>query len=138
MEGQTSLLGGTRMCGIAGYFGLEPDPGLLERMSAAQRHRGPDDHGTYVDGPVGLAHQRLSIIDREGGHQPMATPDGRFVLAYNGEVYNYRALRAELEAGSRTFLTQSDTEVVLQAYAAWGPQAFERFNGMFAIAVWDR
>ncbi|GAA3703088.1 asparagine synthase (glutamine-hydrolyzing) [Terrabacter ginsenosidimutans] len=129
---------GLHVCGIAGYFGLEADLGLLERMGAAQRHRGPDDQGTHVDGPVGLAHQRLSIIDREGGRQPMATVDGRFVLAYNGEVYNYRALREELEADSRTFLTQSDTEVVLQAYAAWGPQAFERFNGMFAIAVWDR
>lgn len=126
------------MCGIAGYFGLEPDLDLLQRMGAAQRHRGPDDEGTYVDGPVGLAHQRLSIIDREGGRQPMATDDGRFVLAYNGEVYNYRALRAELEAASRTFVTHSDTEVVLQAYAAWGPEAFDRFNGMFAIAVWDR
>ena len=126
------------MCGIAGYFGLGPDRGLLERMGAAQRHRGPDDQGTFVDGPVGLAHQRLSIIDREGGRQPMATADGRFVLAYNGEVYNYRALRAQLEAESRTFLTQSDTEVVLQAYAAWGADAFDRFNGMFALAVWDR
>ncbi len=126
------------MCGIAGYFGLEPDRGLLERMAAAQRHRGPDDQGTYVEGPVGLAHQRLSIIDREGGSQPMSTPDGRFVLAYNGETYNYRDLRTELEASGRTFLTESDTEVVLQAYAAWGPAAFGRLNGMFAIAVWDR
>ena len=126
------------MCGIAGYFGLEPDSDLLDRMNAAQRHRGPDDHGTFLEGPVGLAHQRLSIIDREGGRQPMATPDGRFVLAYNGEVYNYRALRDELEASSQTFVTQSDTEVVLQAYAAWGTDAFDRLNGMFAIAVWDR
>src|SRR4051812_13570373 len=125
------------MCGIAGYFGLEPDVRLLERLGAAQQHRGPDDSGTYLDGPVGLAHQRLSIIDREGGRQPMATADGRFVMAYNGEVYNYRELRAELEAESRTFVTHSDTEVVLQAYAAWGPEAFDRFNGMFAIAVWD-
>ncbi len=126
------------MCGIAGYFGLEPDRALLERMSAAQQHRGPDDQGTHLEGPVGLAHQRLSIIDREGGSQPMATPDGRVVLAYNGETYNYRELRAELEESGRTFVTQSDTEVVLQAYAAWGPAAFGRFNGMFAIAVWDR
>jgi asparagine synthase (glutamine-hydrolysing) len=138
MAGQTTVVGGKRMCGIAGYFGLEPDRGLLDRMNAAQRHRGPDDSGTHVDGPVGLAHQRLSIIDREGGRQPMATPDGRFVLAYNGEVYNYRTLREELAASSRTFVTHSDTEVVLQAYAAWGPEAFDRLNGMFAIAVWDR
>ena len=126
------------MCGIAGYFGLESDHGLLERMGTAQRHRGPDDQGTFVDGPVGLAHQRLSIIDREGGHQPMATADGRYVLAYNGEVYNYRALRTELEALSRTFVTHSDTEVVLQAFAEWGAESFDRLNGMFAIAVWDR
>ncbi|MER7070629.1 asparagine synthase (glutamine-hydrolyzing) [Terrabacter sp. NPDC000476] len=125
------------MCGIAGYYGLEGDRGLLDRMGAAQHHRGPDDHGTYLDGLVGLAHQRLSIIDREGGRQPMATPDGRFVLAYNGEVYNHRELRDELEAVSRTFTTRSDTEVVLQAFAEWGTEAFDRFNGMFAIAVWD-
>ncbi|OFE14229.1 asparagine synthase (glutamine-hydrolyzing) [Humibacillus sp. DSM 29435] len=129
------------MCGIAGYFGLEPDrvdDGLLGRMARAQRHRGPDESGTFVDGPMGMAHQRLSIIDREGGHQPMTTADGRFTLSYNGEVYNYRDLRAELEALTRTFVTESDTEVVLQAFAEWGPAAFDRFNGMFAIAVWDR
>src|SRR6476469_1467520 len=114
MAGQTTVVGGKRMCGIDGYFGLELDRGLLDRMNAAQRHRGPDDSGTHVDGPVGLAHQRLSIIDREGGRQPMATPDGRYVLAYNGEVYNYRALRDELAAASHTFVTHSDTEVVLQ------------------------
>ncbi|WP_307723829.1 asparagine synthase (glutamine-hydrolyzing) [Terrabacter aerolatus] len=126
------------MCGIAGYFGLESDHGLLERMGTAQRHRGPDDQGTFVDGPVGLAHQRLSIIDREGGHQPMATPDGGYVLAYNGEVYNYRALRTELEALGHAFVTHSDTEVVLEAFAEWGAESFDRLNGMFAIAVWDR
>ncbi|MDN5767046.1 MAG: asparagine synthase (glutamine-hydrolyzing) [Humibacillus sp.] len=129
------------MCGIAGYFGLGPDradDGLLARMGEAQRHRGPDDSGTFVDGPVGMAHQRLSIIDREGGHQPMASSDGRYTLSYNGEVYNYRELRTELEGLSRTFTTMSDTEVVLQAFAEWGAQAFDRFNGMFAIAVWDR
>ncbi|MEP7333092.1 MAG: asparagine synthase (glutamine-hydrolyzing) [Terracoccus sp.] len=129
------------MCGIAGYYGLGEnriDDGLLERMGAAQHHRGPDDSGTFVDGLMGMAHQRLSIIDREGGHQPMATADGRYTLAYNGEVYNYRELRTELEGRSRTFATESDTEVVLQAFAEWGAEAFDRFNGMFAIAVWDR
>jgi asparagine synthase (glutamine-hydrolysing) len=87
---------------------------------------------------VGLAHQRLAIIDRAGGAQPMTSADGRFVLAYNGEVYNYRDLRAELEGLSRTFTTESDTEVVLQSFAQWGPDAFDRFNGMFALAIWDR
>ncbi len=128
------------MCGIAGYFGLGPnrvDDALLQRMGDAQRHRGPDDSGTFVDGPMGMAHQRLSIIDREGGHQPMTTADGRYTLSYNGEVYNYRELRGKLEALARTFVTESDTEVVLQAFAEWGAEAFDRFNGMFAIAVWD-
>ncbi|GAA2167670.1 asparagine synthase (glutamine-hydrolysing) [Humibacillus xanthopallidus] len=126
------------MCGIAGYVGLEADPDLLRRMNLAQRHRGPDAHGTFVDRTVGLAHQRLSVIDAEGGRQPMTTADGRFTLVYNGEVYNYPDLREELVALGRTFVTDSDTEVVLQAYAEWGPDAFDRFNGMFGLAVWDR
>ncbi|MFM6850731.1 MAG: asparagine synthase (glutamine-hydrolyzing) [Terrabacter sp.] len=126
------------MCGFVGYFGLGSDPGLLERMAQEQRHRGPDDSGTFIDAPVGLAHQRLAILDREGGAQPMTSADGRYVLAYNGEVYNYRELRAELERLSRTFTTESDTEVVLHAFEEWGSAAFDRFNGMFALAVWDR
>ncbi|GAB3060367.1 hypothetical protein GCM10027053_23240 [Intrasporangium mesophilum] len=126
------------MCGIAGYFGLKASPGLLDRMADEQRHRGPDDAGIFIDSLMGLAHQRLSIIDREGGSQPMTSADGRYVLAYNGEVYNYRELRAELETALRTFRTDSDTEVVLQAFAEWGPAAFDRFNGMFALAIWDR
>ncbi|MFM6849216.1 MAG: asparagine synthase (glutamine-hydrolyzing), partial [Terrabacter sp.] len=126
------------MCGIAGYFGLDSDAALLERMALEQQHRGPDDARIFVDSPVGLAHQRLVILDRAGGAQPMTSTDGRYVLIYNGEVYNYRELRAELEGLSRTFTTQGDTEVVLQAFAQWGSAAFERFNGMFALAVWDR
>jgi asparagine synthase (glutamine-hydrolysing) len=126
------------MCGIAGYVGLEADPDLLRRMNLAQRHRGPDDHGTFIDRTVGLAHQRLSVIDAEGGRQPMTADDGRFTLVYNGEVYNYPDLRDELVALGRTFHTDSDTEVVVQAYAQWGADAFDRFNGMFALAVWDR
>ncbi|GAB3883870.1 asparagine synthase (glutamine-hydrolyzing) [Terrabacter terrigena] len=126
------------MCGIAGYFGLDRDPALLERMALEQRHRGPDDARILVDAPVGLAHQRLAILDRAGGAQPMTSSAGRYVLAYNGEVYNYRELRTELEGLSRTFATESDTEVVLQSFAQWGPAAFDRFNGMFALAIWDR
>jgi asparagine synthase (glutamine-hydrolysing) len=126
------------MCGIAGYVGLEADPDLLRRMNLAQRHRGPDAHGTFIDRTAGLAHQRLSVIDAEGGRQPMSTADGRFTLVYNGEVYNYPDLREELVALGRTFVTDSDTEVVLQAYAEWGADAFDRFNGMFGLAVWDR
>lgn len=126
------------MCGIAGYHGLPADPALLERMNAHQQHRGPDGDGICVDGPCGLAHRRLSIIDIAHGQQPMDTADGRYAIAYNGEVYNYLDLRGELEALGRTFTTDSDTEVVLQAYAQWGADAFDRFNGMFGLAIWDR
>jgi asparagine synthase (glutamine-hydrolysing) len=126
------------MCGIAGYHGLTADEGLLQRMNDCQRHRGPDGEGIHVDGLGGLAHRRLSIIDVAHGQQPMATADGRYTIAYNGEVYNYLDLRAELEGLGRTFTTDSDTEVVLQAFAEWGPDAFDRFNGMFGLAIWDR
>ena len=126
------------MCGIAGYHGLHADTALLERMNACQQHRGPDGDGIVTDGPCGLAHRRLSIIDVAHGQQPMDTADGRYSIAYNGEVYNYLDLRAELQALGRTFATDSDTEVVLQAFAQWGPDAFDRFNGMFGLAIWDR
>ena len=126
------------MCGIAGYHGLPADPALLERMNAHQQHRGPDGDGICVDGPCGLAHRRLSIIDIAHGQQPMDTADGRYAIAYNGEVYNYLDLRGELEALGRTFTTDSDTEVVLQAFAQWGADAFDRLNGMFGLAIWDR
>ncbi len=125
------------MCGIAGYYGLEADEALLRRMNDCQAHRGPDGDGMVTDGPVGLAHRRLSIIDVAHGQQPMATRDGRYTLSYNGEVYNYLDLRAELEALGRTFETDSDTEVVLEAFAQWGSEAFDRFNGMFGLAIWD-
>ncbi|MFQ6171836.1 asparagine synthase (glutamine-hydrolyzing) [Oryzobacter sp. R7] len=126
------------MCGIAGYHGLSADLDLLTRMNDRQQHRGPDGEGIVTDGPCGLAHRRLSIIDVAHGQQPMETADGRYVIAYNGEVYNYLDLRSELQAQGRTFVTDSDTEVVLQAFAQWGPEAFDRFNGMFGLAVWDR
>ncbi|WP_058235242.1 asparagine synthase (glutamine-hydrolyzing) [Devriesea agamarum] len=126
------------MCGIAGYHGLtNAGEALLENMNCCQQHRGPDGTGTFVDDGVGLAHQRLAIIDVDHGQQPMRSEDGRFTLAYNGEVYNYLELRAELEDLGRTFRTDSDTEVVLQAYAEWGTQAFDRFNGMWGLAIWD-
>lgn len=126
------------MCGIAGYFGFMADEALLQRMNDVQRHRGPDGEGVFIDGLAGLAHRRLSIIDVAHGQQPMSTPDGRYTIVYNGEVYNYLDLRAELETAGHTFTTDSDTEVVLEAFAEWGSAAFDRFNGMFGLAIWDR
>lgn len=129
------------MCGIAGYLNLDgapASPALLERMIAAIAHRGPDSDGVHADGPAGLGHRRLAIIDLSPlAHQPMATPDGRYVISYNGEAYNFRELRKELEARGHKFASQSDTEVVLHAYAEWGADAIGRINGMFALAIWD-
>ncbi len=110
-------------------------------MAGALRHRGPDEQGIYRDHHVGLAHTRLSIIDLASGQQPMVVGDtdsDEIAIVYNGEVFNYVELRAELVALGHRFRTQSDTEVVIQAYRAWGERAFERFNGQFAIALWDR
>lgn len=108
-------------------------------MTDAIAHRGPDGEGHYVDGPLGLGHRRLAIIDlSEAGHQPMATEDGRFVIAYNGEVYNFNELRVELEANGHRFHSRTDSEVVLKALAHWGEGALTHFNGMFALALWDK
>lgn len=135
------------MCGLAGM--LLPGPvteqaaleGLARRMGDVLVHRGPDDSGVWADagGGIALAHRRLSILDLSPlGHQPMASNDGRYVLAYNGEVYNFAALRAELEALGHTFRGHSDTEVLLAAFVAWGlDETLRRANGMFAIALWD-
>lgn len=130
------------MCGIAGYlqFGSgSPSPVLLKRMGDAIAHRGPDGDGYFSDGPCGIVHRRLAIIDLSpAGHQPMASRDGRYVLAYNGEVYNFQELRVELEALGYQFRSRTDTEVVLNALAEWGCDALPRLNGMFALALWDR
>lgn len=130
------------MCGIAGVLNLTGEPvsqRLLQSMGEAIAHRGPDGHGVYVDGHLGFAHRRLAIIDLSpAGHQPMATQDGRYVITYNGEVYNYQSLRVELESLGCQFHSDTDTEVVLQAYATWGAKAVDRFNGMFAFAIWDK
>lgn len=112
---------------------------VLRRMTDAIKHRGPDGEGHYVDGPVGLGHRRLSIIDLSpAGHQPMMTRDGRYVISYNGEVYNYRELRIELEALGWQFHSTTDSEVVLYSLAQWGESALLRFNGMFGLAFWDK
>jgi asparagine synthase (glutamine-hydrolysing) len=130
------------MCGIAGFLNLSGEaasPVLLKRMTDAIRHRGPDGEGSFVDGAFGLGHRRLAVIDlSSAGHQPMLSADGRFVLSYNGEVYNFQELRAELQSLGHDFRSRTDSEVVLAAWIAWGPESLNRLNGMFAFAVWDR
>jgi asparagine synthase (glutamine-hydrolysing) len=130
------------MCGIAGIFNLngEPvSPVLLRRMTDSMAHRGPDGEGFYTDSFVGFGHRRLAIIDLSpSGHQPMITHDGRLAITYNGEVYNFQELRVELESLGHIFRSRTDSEVVLNAYAAWGADCVSRFNGMFAFAIWDR
>ena len=130
------------MCGISGYLNLSgapADPRVAEAMAAAIAHRGPDGQGVYSDGPLALGHRRLAVLDlSDAGRQPMATPDGRFVIVYSGEVYNFHELRRDLEACGHTFFSRTDTEVVLAAWVEWGPAALDRFNGMFAFAIWDR
>ncbi len=130
------------MCGIAGVIHLDGapvSPVYLKKMTDAIAHRGPDGEGQWIEGNVGIGHRRLAIIDLSpGGHQPMLSKDQRYVLSYNGEVYNFRELRTELESLGRQFYTSSDSEVVLTAIVQWGPKALERFNGMFALALWDR
>ena len=124
------------MCGIAGFWGA-PDAALLATMTARIAHRGPDGEGFFEHPLASLGHRRLAIIDPAGGHQPVGTDDGRVQLTYNGEVYNFRELRAELEPLGHTFHTSCDTEVVLHAYLEWGTDCFARFNGMWALAILD-
>jgi asparagine synthase (glutamine-hydrolysing) len=130
------------MCGIAGILNFNNEPVstvVLQSMTDAIAHRGPDGEGHFIEGPVGLGHRRLAIIDLSpAGHQPMATRDGTYVLTYNGEVYNFRELRIELETLGYQFHSRTDSEVVLKAYEEWGEKALDRFNGMFAFAIWDR
>jgi asparagine synthase (glutamine-hydrolysing) len=130
------------MCGIAGVVRFDGQPvraADVEAMTATLTHRGPDDGGVHVDGEAGLGHRRLSIIDLSAaGHQPMFTADGNLAIVFNGEIYNFAALRHELELQGVRFRSRSDTEVALQSFAAWGLDAFARFNGMFAMALWDR
>jgi asparagine synthase (glutamine-hydrolysing) len=130
------------MCGIAGILNLNGEPAspvLIKKMTDAIAHRGPDGEGHFVENCLALGHRRLAIIDLSGaGHQPMSTLDGRFIISYNGEIYNFNELRIELESFGYQFRSRTDTEVLLYAYAKWGDKCLERFNGMFAFAVWDR
>nr|WP_086939958.1 XrtA/PEP-CTERM system amidotransferase [Thaumasiovibrio occultus] len=129
------------MCGIAGILNLDGHPfddlNPLTTINRVQAHRGPDDEGYYSDGPIGLAHRRLSIIDLGGGHQPFINQDQTVAVVFNGEIYNYQELRRELEASHHVFVTNSDTEVLLHGWREWGPQLVEHLRGMFAFALWD-
>jgi asparagine synthase (glutamine-hydrolysing) len=129
------------MCGIAGYWNLRSGrPAALEtvrRITRTLTHRGPDEEGYRVDGSLALGMRRLRVIDPDGGHQPMANEDGSVQVVFNGEIYNHAALRRELESGGHRFRTRSDTEVIVHAYEEWGSACVERFNGMFALALWD-
>ncbi|MFS2013650.1 asparagine synthase (glutamine-hydrolyzing) [Azospirillum sp. CT11-132] len=130
------------MCGIAGILNgqdLPISPATLRGMTNAMFHRGPDAGGWWAEGGIGLGHRRLSIIDLSPkGRQPMATQDGRFVMTYNGEIYNFADLRRELVGLGWTFRSQTDSEVLLNGFAAWGASLLDRLNGMFAFAIWDR
>ncbi|MCK6554776.1 asparagine synthase (glutamine-hydrolyzing) [Candidatus Binatia bacterium] len=131
------------MCGIAGIFDRAhaPDPergDILTRMTRTLTHRGPDDEGYYLDGPAGLGHRRLSIIDLAGGHQPVSNEDGTVWVVFNGEIYNYPDLTRELEGKGHRFQSRCDTECIVHGYEEWGQECVERFRGMFAFALWDR
>jgi asparagine synthase (glutamine-hydrolysing) len=127
------------MCGIAGIWSEKGgiDRRVLESMCDVIAHRGPDDSGVYIDDHVGIGSRRLSIIDIEGGHQPIANAAKTHWIVYNGELYNYRELRRQLEDAGYTFQTATDTEVVLGAFDVWGADCVTRFNGIFAFAIWD-
>jgi asparagine synthase (glutamine-hydrolysing) len=130
------------MCGIVGYFRflLGENPELnLEAATCSLAHRGPDDQGIFVEDQVGLGHRRLSIIDLSpSGHQPMASLDERFVIVFNGEIYNYRDLKSQLEQLGHRFRSSSDTEVILAGFQQWGRTILAKLNGIFALALWDR
>lgn len=129
------------MCGIAGIYNfknLEPVPqGLIKAMTDTLVHRGPDDEGFYISGPMALGHRRLSIIDLAGGHQPLSNEDGTIWVVFNGEVYNFIDIHEELTKKGHIFRTRSDTEVIVHLYEEEGERCFERLRGMFAVAIWD-
>ena len=128
------------MCGIAGVFGLDNidnEGGIADGFCNSLNHRGPNARGTYFDQEVILSHVRLSIIDiDERSNQPFKSADNRFVLVFNGELYNYQEVKTELKESN--FITNSDTEVLLAAWIKWGVKCLDKFNGMFAFAVWDK
>jgi asparagine synthase (glutamine-hydrolysing) len=128
------------MCAISGIFNLDGQPvdgEALRKMTRTMKHRGPDGEGYFVKSQVGLGHRRLSIIDLEGGSQPIGNEDGSIQIVFNGEVYNFVELRADLEKRGHKFATRSDTEVIVHAYEEWGDECVQKFIGMFAFAIWD-
>jgi asparagine synthase (glutamine-hydrolysing) len=128
------------VCGLSGFVSLDhrpADAAVVRRMTATLRHRGPDDEGYYVDGPVALGHRRLNIIDLATGHQPIANETGTVHAMLNGEIYNYRQLATALQARGHRFTTSSDTEVIVHAWEEYGEDCLAHFNGMFALVVWD-
>ena len=125
------------MCGICGFVGISEDA-LLERMTSALAHRGPDGEGFFQEGDAGLGHRRLSIIDVAGGRQPIVSEDESLVLICNGEIYNHQTLREELLEKGHVFRTRSDNETVLHLYEEHGPDCLRRLNGMFALAIYER
>jgi asparagine synthase (glutamine-hydrolysing) len=131
----------SQMCGIIGqfnYVGQHPvDQDAVRRMARSITHRGPDDEGYYFSGPIGFGFRRLSIIDLAGGHQPMSDQEEAIWVIFNGEIYNYRELRSELEQQGHRFRTHSDTEVLVHGYKQWGTEVFNHLNGMFGVAIWD-
>ena len=129
------------MCGIAGWYRRGADKVPLEAVVAQcdrLRHRGPDDDGYLIEGDFGFGMRRLSIIDVKGGHQPIASPDGRYAIVFNGEIVNHPELRRELEGGYAFRTDHSDTETILAAWLKWGDDAWPRLEGMYAAAIWDK
>ena len=132
---------GRSVCGICGVVALDgvsrPNPAVVHAMADAMKHRGPDDEGFLLRGCLGFGFRRLSIIDLECGHQPMSNEQGNVWVVFNGEIYNYPALRRQLQQVGHVFRTRSDTEVVVHGYEEWGDDVLSHLNGMFSLAVWD-
>src|SRR5215813_1791512 len=129
------------MCGINGLIYFDPsrpvEDHLVHQMRSVASHRGPDDHGAYIKGNVGLGFNRLSIIDLSGGHQPMSNEDGSVHVIFNGEIYNFEELRTDLIARGHRFSTRSDTEVIVHGWEEYGEGCVEKLRGMFGLVIWD-
>ena len=126
------------MCGIAGHLSFDRPPDDLTSMLETIAHRGPDDWGTHEDGPIRLGFRRLAIVDLSpAGHQPMTNEDGTIWLVFNGEIYNYHELVETLKGHGHHFRSQTDSEAIIHGYEQWGVDCLRRFNGMFALALWD-